>query len=277
MSREAMHKLTCRGCGGSFEFHRRKAYCSDACRQSSKREPRECESCGKSFLSASARFCSPACRPKPCAPKSDRNKCGRCNSAIPFDRSDAAKKAGLCQKCHTEAVHERKGHAKLLNSVGRMVWNAQRKWRSRVGYHYNRQYIVMSGKCRICGCPSRCEGCAGTYCERCYTESRSRQKRHAKHSRRAAVRGAKVEAVNNLLVYERDGWACYLCGVAIRRYVDERAGVMPDEATLDHVVPLSKGGEHSYRNVRACCRACNNAKGCDAVDPPPGGVFLGSV
>ena len=34
-----------------------------------------------------------------------------------------------------------------------------------------------------------------------------------------------------------------------------------DPDTIDHVVPLSKGGEHSWENVVLACRSCNSRKG----------------
>jgi 5-methylcytosine-specific restriction endonuclease McrA len=39
----------------------------------------------------------------------------------------------------------------------------------------------------------------------------------------------------------------------------------PDEATLDHVVPLGRGGRHVLSNVQLLCRKCNSEKG----DTPP--------
>ncbi len=47
-------------------------------------------------------------------------------------------------------------------------------------------------------------------------------------------------------VFARDGWVCQYCGA-------------PAE-NLDHVVPRSKGGEHSWENVVAACRRCNARK-----------------
>lgn len=44
-------------------------------------------------------------------------------------------------------------------------------------------------------------------------------------------------------VFARDGHSCQYCG--------ERA------ETLDHVVPRSRGGAHSWDNVVAACRHCN--------------------
>ena len=35
----------------------------------------------------------------------------------------------------------------------------------------------------------------------------------------------------------------------------------PEELTMDHVVPVARGGRSTRGNVVPCCRACNAAKG----------------
>jgi len=44
--------------------------------------------------------------------------------------------------------------------------------------------------------------------------------------------------------------ACYYCGQS----------VPPAELTMDHVVPLSRGGKTTKGNVVPCCKACNTNK-----------------
>lgn len=34
-----------------------------------------------------------------------------------------------------------------------------------------------------------------------------------------------------------------------------------DTATADHVIPVSKGGTTSRKNIKACCQNCNSSKG----------------
>lgn len=34
----------------------------------------------------------------------------------------------------------------------------------------------------------------------------------------------------------------------------------PKELTMDHIVPISRGGKSSKANVVPCCKECNNAK-----------------
>lgn len=53
--------------------------------------------------------------------------------------------------------------------------------------------------------------------------------------------------VTRRAVFGRDGHSCQYCGG-------------PAES-IDHVKPRSKGGDHSWDNVVACCRACNVRKG----------------
>jgi 5-methylcytosine-specific restriction endonuclease McrA len=53
--------------------------------------------------------------------------------------------------------------------------------------------------------------------------------------------------VTRRAVFGRDGHRCQYCGG-------------PAES-IDHVTPRSRGGEHIWENVVACCRPCNMRKG----------------
>jgi 5-methylcytosine-specific restriction endonuclease McrA len=48
-------------------------------------------------------------------------------------------------------------------------------------------------------------------------------------------------------VLHRDGHRCQYCG--------------KDADSIDHVIPRSRGGTHTWENVVAACRRCNLAKG----------------
>lgn len=78
----------------------------------------------------------------------------------------------------------------------------------------------------------------------------------AKHERRARE-DAKIERFDPLEVYERDGWLCSICGTEV-----EPAVLHPDamSASLDHVVPLSKGGDHTRQNSALAHLICNIRK-----------------
>jgi len=78
------------------------------------------------------------------------------------------------------------------------------------------------------------------------------------HARRAAKAGVDAEHFTSVEIFERDAWSCWLCG----RETD-RAATKDDpmSATLDHVIPLAKGGAHARANVRCAHLICNLRKG----------------
>ena len=76
--------------------------------------------------------------------------------------------------------------------------------------------------------------------------------------RRARKAGATVESFRSEEIYERDGWVCQLCDGRVDRSL---AWPEPMSASLDHIVPLSKGGAHSRANVQCSHLDCNVRKG----------------
>lgn len=77
--------------------------------------------------------------------------------------------------------------------------------------------------------------------------------------RRARHFGVAYEPVNPIRVFKRDGWRCQLCFCKTPSRL--RGTCAPDAPELDHIQPMSAGGDHSYRNTQLACRACNSAKG----------------
>jgi 5-methylcytosine-specific restriction endonuclease McrA len=58
----------------------------------------------------------------------------------------------------------------------------------------------------------------------------------------------KVPPVNRREVLRRDKHTCQYCGST-------------KQLTLDHVIPRSKGGKHTWDNVVIACERCNSRKG----------------
>jgi len=79
----------------------------------------------------------------------------------------------------------------------------------------------------------------------------------AVQERVAAASQSRVEAGDyftdpdlRLQLFERDEWICRYCGDRITA----------ETATLDHVVPVSKGGTSDPENLATCCFICNSIK-----------------
>ena len=62
--------------------------------------------------------------------------------------------------------------------------------------------------------------------------------------------------------FERQNGRCAYCGIPML-LPPHRAKPRDRRATLDHIVPLVRGGADSEANTVAACLACNNAKGGD--------------
>lgn len=94
--------------------------------------------------------------------------------------------------------------------------------------------------------------------ERCRKAYRADSVRPYLHERRARIRSSRVERFAESEIFERDGWACGICGAPV-----DRAARFPDPLTpsLDHVVPVSLGGAHTRDNVRCSHLGCNLARG----------------
>jgi hypothetical protein len=56
----------------------------------------------------------------------------------------------------------------------------------------------------------------------------------------------------------RDGWVCWLCDAPIDPALPS---TLPGAASIDHVVPRSRGGTSDLRNLRLAHRRCNGRRG----------------
>lgn len=80
------------------------------------------------------------------------------------------------------------------------------------------------------------------------------------HRRRAVTSTGKV---NPYAVFCRDAWTCQSCAKPTPR--SARGTYDHNAPELDHVVPISKGGAHSYDNTQCLCRQCNLSKGARLI------------
>lgn len=107
----------------------------------------------------------------------------------------------------------------------------------------------------------RCPECGETFTSRRYSDTRvyctplcsaRAHKRNRRHRLRAA---GPSERFTLREIAERDGWICHLC----------RLKVSKNDASIDHLVPVSKGGAHTRANVALAHRVCNSARGATGL------------
>lgn len=233
----AVHQLTCRGCGNQFTFHRRKAYCSVKCRSSV--QPKGTDP-----------HINAACR--------QEHTCNVC------DKTFKPKRAGRTTVCSRACGFIWSGLKTTLKQNGGRVWVRSIRNRPEPIKLDPKVYYqpITDGTCRNCGASfdrAQSGGSMHMCSDACKIEAAQRCKRISRKKRKAVERGARVgHSVDPLVVFDRDGWRCQMC----RRQTppDKRGTYHKRAPELDHIMPLSLGGEHSYRNTQCLCRSCNAAK-----------------
>ena len=72
---------------------------------------------------------------------------------------------------------------------------------------------------------------------------------------RALKRAATVGHVDFIAILERDKSICHMCLEVVE----------PEDLHFDHVIPVSKGGEHSMDNIKVCHKICNLQKAAKVI------------
>jgi 5-methylcytosine-specific restriction endonuclease McrA len=128
---------------------------------------------------------------------------------------------------------------------------------------------VLTLKCVVCGMPMLTKHAGRRYCSnRCGAKASYERRRgtaefwaaHSEHTRRRRARKktAVVEKFTSVEIFVRDGYRCHIC----RKKCTATAVVpAPLAPTIDHLIPLACGGEHTRANVATACFHCNSVKG----------------
>jgi hypothetical protein len=212
-----------------------------------------CKCCGERFTcrkransKRTNEYCSVACRNKSARPTRQRHPtlyglyvwaCGDC-SVTTLRRSRHVRVR--CASCRR--VYEERARIERMAS----------------------RYAPVERRCKGCGSEwvSSYGDTRKVYCSRRCSHRHLARQVGASHRKRARHYGVAYEYINRSKVIRRDGWRCGICGEKISkaaRYPD------PQSPSLDHIVPLSKGGGHLYDNVQASHWSCNVAKGADTA------------
>ncbi len=74
--------------------------------------------------------------------------------------------------------------------------------------------------------------------------------------RRARILGApEIERIERKIVFARDNYICQIC-----KEPTQPNGEDGDRPSVDHIIPLSRGGSHTYANVQTAHLSCNRYK-----------------
>lgn len=284
-ARKAYRKTenTCKSCGSFFVAGAQAKYCSRACQLRWYKRPqnrkKRCERCRVEFATArkSQKYCSLKCRAESRKKPIPIVKCRMCGESFRRkQRHGPTDTNGFCSiSCSVKWRHTRlpvsinvlnrpcmdclepiaKETKRSLRCDDCQINAEQRAYelqleRSRQEYVPKEKYVA---KCAECGGQFLASSRA-KYCNlKCQKKS---SKRKWRHTRRTVSRSGDNITLNELI--DRDHGVCCLCFIPI----DQQADLTKDGAapTIDHIVPVSKGGTHTWSNVQLACRRCNSLK-----------------
>lgn len=254
--------VECAECGKTFEPRKsgkKQKYCSRACRRevahrnfksrqalelSQRIEQLHCRECGEKVhykgIGTIPIFCGDKCKQK-----FHNNKNRR---ARPNVRTQETKQ---CEFCGKSFIAYKRGRRYCPDS-----WCAQKayKHRKKTGNQLPKSFNVT---CHGCGTEFVAKHIEAKWCNhKCANRYWSNMR-----ARGARVRQTGLYADRDVFI--RDNWTCHLCGEAIDADLP-RTDLMG--ATIDHVVPLSRGGDDSLENVKAAHFSCNVRKGSKHPD-----------
>ena len=288
--------VSCKYCGTQFRTASKKhSFCSTRCRlcwqdNHRKKSPpviSTCKHCGKQFTAAQylghrQLFCCKSCASRYrskyssgklhtfvcryCLQKystihPDRNQyCSREHAFADFARwrkifpgKEKPIKTPVvirCAICGTEFTTTQPTRKICSSSL------CHRAYVRRYQYDHYQPVLKREANCKMCGQNIRVSG-HQRYCLSCARIKERETKRIVEDRRRARKKAAYISDVSRKEIYKRDHWICGICGDPV-----DAALKFPDPGspTLDHIIPLAKGGTHEHNNVQLAHFICNSTK-----------------
>lgn len=160
-----------------------------------------------------------------------------------------------CDACYRKEIEEGRAKRRSAKEALREKAKAEREW-ARFENSIKQEELGVCCECGNVFVKRFDEAvCCSTICTR----------RHQNNKKDRRLKGvAQDKGITLTKVYDLDDGVCYLCGQACDwDDIEDREGVMVAGdmyPSIDHVIPLAKGGTHTWNNVRLAHRKCNIVK-----------------
>lgn len=259
MYKKVSYEIKCECCGIVFEAHnKRTRFCSRKCKdvayrrskgQDSRLEPLhiKCVICGKEFdtFNPSKKTCS--------------IECSRENERIRKRKHERNRNRNRYERSWDEYIGSLQEQTKQKKEIEKV----EKKWNKAI--HTVERECVECGKAFYCLDSSNQKTC-----------SKECSKRHSNRSKDKRIPKEQIIDSDITLskLYKRDKGICYICNTecdfnswAISKTGNKYPGDKYPE--IEHVIPISRGGMHSWENVRLACRRCNAEKSDNIIKIEP--------
>lgn len=158
----------------------------------------------------------------------------------------AVRRAGIKLTGHSDSGNHGGGTAPKITDV-ELIEEAKTMSRAEIARKHGMNICNVDRKIRRLGIKCICgKGTGGHYRERAYSY------------------GVKEfdESINLKDVYAKFGGVCQICGKKTDWESIDGRHIKRDYPTVDHIMPLSRGGTHTWDNIQLACMSCNAGK-CD--------------
>lgn len=222
-------------CCGRPKNTKTKSICWECARmwKRSSLSPQTCDLCGKAYQGHNRKYCG-----------------GECRQKAHHERLKMTTVERICKVCEMEFRTSKWKRSVCCSTECANAWRARRQ----------ADWPVVEGECMRCKEPFR----RRVHYVKVEVQSRYCSTQCLKRDQQAAnLRGCRKRGRKDLrpllsTIGARDGWVCQLCGEP----VDARI-IAPDKrcASIDHIIPLSRGGTNDAVNLQLAHYGCNSRKG----------------
>lgn len=210
-------------------------------------------------------------------------KCVKCGAE--FERTADFIKRGnvVCPECKKREATEREEERRRISKQNADVRRLEQEWHRMTHPpkdERREKLLDKTGICEVCGKPytvreyvescglkyARDNGVCSADCKKIKTRQivkESHKGRQDSHRHRAKKFGCAYDGTVTLKkLIKRDGLRCAICGKMCDpndHSWSKYMGAM--SPTIDHIIPMAKGGGHTWDNVQVAHAICNSYKG----------------
>jgi hypothetical protein len=242
---------TCQHCQEPYTTgNARSLYCSTTCKRQKLKETTglklTCKECGETFRSATKSAYCIECLYR-VKQRKERLKIEREEEQKRREEERQKQLQKVCVHCSISFI-AKKTDARYCSSE--CVYQSR----------YSKQVEakeVHSIKCKECSKFFATTNTSRKYCShKCMTKYRDRRKEVTRRER-VLSNGDVHKDISIERLIKRDKGICYLCNEKVNINVDSNDNFYP---SIEHVIPIAKGGTHTWDNVKLAHRYCNMIK-----------------
>lgn len=196
-----------------------------------------------------------------------KRECKQCG----VDISGMSPRAMYCSKECNNRTNDRKNHGTWEDYVEmKREFGMKQREETRIRKEVERKALMISKECAECGdrfetmnknvltCSSNC--------------SKRRSNRLSWQTGKKRINDTNIvdRDISLKVLYKRDEGICYICGnkCDYNDYKKDGSNFTsgPTYPSVDHLIPLSRGGKHAWYNVRLAHHRCNSLKSDLMID-----------